>query len=270
MGIWKTVGLAALYTADTIGVVAVEGIVGAAKTASKVYDEYQKPEKDRRIADCLWDGAWKTAEAACTSGVRKISEGTAAVIEDYKVQRTKWDEERKAKEEQEKYHQLESKAVRRYYGNNAYSFTVKVAGVSKDNRKQFVDELYENQSILAVRERDNAYDRNAIALYAGLNKIGFIPKDTAEKIAQKVDRGKGMAVKIKSVSGIDTLYPEVIVEVKMESEHQMPKYRSYAAYGYYDGYDDDYPEYIEPDYHEVEVDDDIRDEQMRREDGDWD
>ena len=266
MGIWKTVGLAALYTADTIGVVAVEGIVGAAKTASKVYDEYQKPEKDRRIADCLWDGAWKTAEAACTSGVRKISEGTAAVIEDYKVQRTKWDEERKAKEEQEKYHQLESKAVRRYYGNNAYSFTVKVAGVSKDNRKQFVDELYENQSILAVRERDNAYDRNAIALYAGINKIGFIPKETAEKLAPKIDNGKCMTVTVKEIRGTDTEYPHVMVEVKMESDYQEPKVRTYAAYSHDDDYDD-YPDYIEPDYHEVEVDDDVRDAQMMREDG---
>ena len=42
MGIWKTVGLAALCAADAIGTVAVEGVVGAAKTASKVYDEYQK------------------------------------------------------------------------------------------------------------------------------------------------------------------------------------------------------------------------------------
>lgn len=267
MGIWKTVGLAALYAADTVGTVAVEGVIGVAKTASKVYGEYQKPEKDRKIADCILEGALKTAETACTSGARKLSEGTVAVIEDYKKQEAQWAEERKAKEEQEKYHQLENRAIRRYYGNHSYSFTVKVAGVSKENRWQLVDKLGENQTILAVREKDNAYDRNAIALYAGLNKIGFIPRDTTAKIAPKVDDGKRMAVKIKSISGVGSTYPDVMVEINMESDYQKPKFQNRQE-NEYDDYDD-YDWGAEPDYHEVEVDDDIRDEQIRREEG-WD
>ncbi len=35
-------GLAALCAADAIGTVAVGGVVGVAKTAYKVYDEYKK------------------------------------------------------------------------------------------------------------------------------------------------------------------------------------------------------------------------------------
>ena len=135
-----------------------------------------------------------------------------------------------------------------------------------------MEKLYENQTILAIRERDNAYDKNAIALYAGTNKIGFIPRNTAEKLAPKVDNGKRMSVKVKSVSGVESMYPEVMVEINMESDYQKPKFQSHAAYSYNNAYDDynDYDWGAEPDYHEVEVDDDIRDAQMRREDGDWD
>ena len=86
------------------------------------------------------------------------------------------------------------------------------------------------------------------------------------------DNGKGMTVKVKSVNGAISMYPEVMVEINVESDYQKPKFQSYATYSHDCEYDDynDYDWSAGPDYHEVEVDDDIRDAQMRREDGDWD
>ncbi len=43
-----------------------------------------------------------------------------------------------------------------------------------------------------VREPENKYDKNAIAVYAP-QKIGYIPRKMVKELAPQIDRGIGMA-----------------------------------------------------------------------------
>lgn len=78
----------------------------------------------------------------------------------------------------------------------------KIAGVSFGNRQQYVASLCIGDEIEAVRDRHNEYDANAIALYdKSGNKLGFIRKELAEKIAPIMDSGIGVCVFVEDVTG---------------------------------------------------------------------
>ena len=67
---------------------------------------------------------------------------------------------------------------------------------SKINGSTFVDpkqtalkSLSVNQVLKLVREHDNQYDKNAVAIYNDETKLGYIPTGTAQKIAKDVEAG---------------------------------------------------------------------------------
>lgn len=68
-------------------------------------------------------------------------------------------------------------------------FHCNVSGFTYYDGADVFKELEIGTDLTLVREDDNAYDPNAIALYYKDHKIGFIPRDYNEKIVDFVDMG---------------------------------------------------------------------------------
>ena len=51
------------------------------------------------------------------------------------------------------------------------------------------DQLAIGKKLTLRREPDNHYDANAIALYYGVHKLGFVPRDSNHTIAKVMDAG---------------------------------------------------------------------------------
>lgn len=80
-------------------------------------------------------------------------------------------------------------------------FYTKVAGVTFENRQQYVRQCKDGQSLDLIRDKFNPYDKNAIAVYAGNNQVGFISQDIAKELAPKMDNGKKYDCSVQSVTG---------------------------------------------------------------------
>jgi len=87
----------------------------------------------------------------------------------------------------------------------------KVAGVTFGNRQKAIEHLsrYNPQEIRISlrRERENAYDVNAIAVYAsvegkGAYQMGYLPKALAAFIAPLMDTGKQVSALVQEVRGM--------------------------------------------------------------------
>lgn len=84
-------------------------------------------------------------------------------------------------------------------------FTTKVVGLTFN--KQYPKNIYSiakdfalgNDSILLVREIDNEFDSNAVAVYHGQEQIGHIPAKLAAFIAPQIDSGIKWYAAIESI-----------------------------------------------------------------------
>ncbi|MDR6121341.1 hypothetical protein QFZ87_000938 [Bacillus sp. SLBN-46] len=141
--------------------------------------------------------------------------------------------------------------------------TVKLAGVTYEGRQGIIASLSVYDQITIRRDRNNAYDRNAIGIYNSRNQnIGWVPRDAAANLAPKMDSGVTVYAKInKKLGGNGYNYGlEVILSTDSEKiknhqpvapavqtnklSHYASKPTSYASSHYrsddYDDYDD-YP-----------------------------
>lgn len=82
------------------------------------------------------------------------------------------------------------------------SHILKVAGVTFDNRQQYIKELIPGQKLLLVREKGNIHDKNAI-MVIDMNgqQLGYIPKEYNQIIANNIDKGKTYNVAVLEVIG---------------------------------------------------------------------
>lgn len=85
--------------------------------------------------------------------------------------------------------------------NTNKSFYTKVVGVTFDNRQEYVKRCYRGQELKLVRDKFNAYDRNAVAVYAQNNQIGFLSRELAEKIAFQIDNGITFRCFVETITG---------------------------------------------------------------------
>lgn len=76
--------------------------------------------------------------------------------------------------------------------------------------KEILRSLAEGDSLDVVRDADNAYDANAVALYYEGSHLGFVAKETAVELAPLMDDGVEFTATIHSWLG--TLKPYVIIE----------------------------------------------------------
>lgn len=71
-----------------------------------------------------------------------------------------------------------------------FEFHSKIKGTSFRNKDNSVlSSLKANDELTLVCEPENLYDKNAVAVYSGKTHLGYIPKETAPKIRDDVNKG---------------------------------------------------------------------------------
>lgn len=99
----------------------------------------------------------------------------------------------------------------------------KVSGVSNENRQQCVKKCRSNQKLTLVREKDNPYDENAIAVHTICNQVGYIKKELASKLAPLMDGGALLEGYVEQVTGgNDNLYGLNIKIIRRNNKMMFP------------------------------------------------
>jgi hypothetical protein len=98
--------------------------------------------------------------------------------------------------------------------NNGPIFT-HIAGIPHKLGKnvQIHSILKVGQSLHAVRDKNNAFDSNAISLHTNALNLGFIPKVDNPSVARHLDTGKQVQVSISNINSHD---PWQGVRIKIE------------------------------------------------------
>lgn len=80
-------------------------------------------------------------------------------------------------------------------------FYTKVVGVSFEGRQNLLGGLAPGDPLELVREADNAYDPNALAVRYGRLQLGYLRREIAQRLAPNVDAGDRYNVSIGSITG---------------------------------------------------------------------
>jgi hypothetical protein len=102
----------------------------------------------------------------------------------------------------------------------------KVAGVSFNGTQQVLERLasinVEEVEINLVREAQNEFDANAIAVTVNVNKnkaprkIGYLPSDLAQYMAKLIDKGLKLTAAFKGVTGgMEGCFRGALIEIKL-------------------------------------------------------
>jgi len=88
------------------------------------------------------------------------------------------------------------------------TFHSKIVGVTHHNsngtsRQKHLKRLSEGQTLRVVRDRDNEYDPNAIAVYDGRRQLGYLSRDLAEQFASVLDNGGAIECAVSGLTGGD-------------------------------------------------------------------
>jgi len=99
---------------------------------------------------------------------------------------------------------------REYAGiSDAESFHTKLVGVTFEGRQELIAKLQAGDHLELVREPDNDYDRNAIAVIAGRlrgiqgGQLGFLNRDLSRELAPVIDEGLAYKVSVADITGGD-------------------------------------------------------------------
>jgi single-stranded-DNA-specific exonuclease len=84
---------------------------------------------------------------------------------------------------------------------DAYEFFTKAVGVTFEGRQDVVGGLVAGTAVELRREPDNPYDANAIAIFFGTLRIGFVRKEIARRLAPQFDAGERYRAEVASVTG---------------------------------------------------------------------
>jgi len=71
-----------------------------------------------------------------------------------------------------------------------------IAGFQYYDGDEVFAELGVDSPLLLVREQDNRYDANAVAVYYKQYKLGFVPRADNTAVAQMLDRGERLSAKV--------------------------------------------------------------------------
>lgn len=79
-----------------------------------------------------------------------------------------------------------------------------VAGVTFEGRQEIIGWLIGNEPVQITPEPDNKYDKNALAILVAFQgeiyHIGYVPKESAAKIAPAID-GEALSGKLLQITG---------------------------------------------------------------------
>ncbi len=87
-----------------------------------------------------------------------------------------------------------------------------VAGTSFQSLREIEKEIIHIAVFDLTREPTNKFDKRAIAIYYNKNKIGYIPKEKNEVIANLMDAGKKFSAKLISKSW-EGNWLKIVVEI---------------------------------------------------------
>ena len=91
---------------------------------------------------------------------------------------------------------------------------IKVAGVSWENRQELISNLEVGSDVFLVRDPENKYDKNAIAVKTADNiQIGWIPKVFAAILAPEIDAGIQWLAQVEKVIGEEQQLKGVIIKL---------------------------------------------------------
>lgn len=83
-------------------------------------------------------------------------------------------------------------------GENIYT---KVVGVTFDGIQNILPRLHAGMPLKLVREPNNQYDKNAVAVWCNGQKIGHLSRDLAADIAPLIDSGTAVGGTIEGITG---------------------------------------------------------------------
>ena len=112
--------------------------------------------------------------------------------------------------------------VRERFANigEANDFFTKVVGVSFEGRQDSVGGLGSGDELQLVREAENAYDSNAVAVRYGTLQIGFLRREIAKRLAPNIDAGDRYTARVASITGGGARSTGVNIHVRRERLHR--------------------------------------------------
>lgn len=96
-------------------------------------------------------------------------------------------------------------------------FITMIAGISYNKRQDVCKNLFEGAHLLLVREHDNNYDANAVAVYFNGQELGYIPKDFAPTVANALDKSQKVSAIVSEIKGGGEYLYGVKIKVQIEN-----------------------------------------------------
>jgi single-stranded-DNA-specific exonuclease len=83
----------------------------------------------------------------------------------------------------------------------SFGFNTKIVGVTFEGRQDLIAGLQPGQELELVRQPDNAFDANAVAVHFGRLQLGFVRKQIAARIASNIDAGERYRAEVRHITG---------------------------------------------------------------------
>jgi hypothetical protein len=91
-----------------------------------------------------------------------------------------------------------------------------IAGFQYYAGDELFPELWVDTPLLLVREQDNKYDTNAVAVHYKQYKLGFVPRADNTAVAQMLDRGEWLSARVVELTMSQNTWDRVRFEVVLD------------------------------------------------------
>jgi len=95
----------------------------------------------------------------------------------------------------------------------------KVVGVTYEGRQDIIEDLSEGDVLELIRNRNNAHDENAIAVFYHSDQIGFLCRELAARLAPLMDEGNEFCAVVSEITGGENgIGYGVNIEIRQEED----------------------------------------------------
>ncbi|HEV8021396.1 MAG TPA: DEAD/DEAH box helicase, partial [Candidatus Lustribacter sp.] len=105
----------------------------------------------------------------------------------------------------------------------SFGFNTKIVGVTFEGRQDLIGGLEPGHELELVRQPENAFDPNAVAVHFGRLQLGFVRKQIAARIAPNIDAGERYRAEVRHITGGGTR--SVGVNIWVTRERLPPRLR---------------------------------------------
>jgi single-stranded-DNA-specific exonuclease len=84
---------------------------------------------------------------------------------------------------------------------DSFGFNTKIVGVTFEGRQDLIAGLQAGEHLDLIRQPDNPYDANAVAVHYGRLHLGFVRKEIAARIAPNIDAGERYRAEVRHITG---------------------------------------------------------------------